>query len=628
MSKTYTAESIQHLSGLEHIQKRKGMYISDIYGMFNEMFHNSLDEVNQGYGNDITVKFHKSGAISCQDSGRGIPTGYNAKLKMNSQDAVFLNTNTGGKFDSSSYDFSIGLHGLGNKVIVALSKYVFVKIKRDGKIFEAEYKEGGSKNKLSTETGKTKDSGTYVEFLPDAKYWGAETIDPEVVKNHLEEISYLFKNLTIHFENDIKGEKIDYHQENGIKGFIEKLKMGKTISEVFYIPPSKRQHGEEIEIALQFNNSDTNTIYSFVNLLHMVDGGTHEDGLKIGLYECLQDFAKDNKDAKIKDVKFEVEDVLEGLTCVIATKVPEKIIKFQGQVKSKLLTPELKVSTREIIQQYFTKWLNENKEQGKAILKKIYVSRDARKAASHAKIASKAMREGKKLKISDKYSKPIITDPLKNELWIAEGLSAKSSLEGAKSQYDGIFAIRGKLPNAAQWKLVDLLKNEEVQSIISIIGTGIGNDFNLKHLKFNRIYSAADADVDGYHINCLFLTLIYKLMPELIKQGKVFLAMSPLYMVTMKDATKKYFWDKKDLEAYQKTNKSKIDRVGYLKGLGESNSDVLQETTMSPTSRHCIKVSIQDAQKALKTCTMWMDKDVEQRKQWIEQNLTFEGITE
>lgn len=626
-TKKYTAENIKTLSGLEHIQARKGMYLNNIDGMFLEMFHNALDEVSNGYGSFVEIKLHKNGAWSCQDTGRGIPVGKDKKSGENVQDRVFLNTNTGGKFDSDAFDFSIGLHGLGNKIITALSKYVKVKIKRDGVVWEAEYKDGGKHNKLSHKTGTCKqdDTGTYVEFLVDEKYFEEnEKIQPQMVKDHLQEISYLFSNLTISYIDEINNERIKYQSKEGIKSYVtDTLGSSKLVGDIITIPMTSLPNGEKAELAFAWTNKEDVRLISFVNLLNMVDGGTHVDGFNTGVYETIQQFANQNHDEKIKNPKFELEDALEGIVCCISTFVPEKIIKFQGQVKSKLLSPQLKTDIRTLVIQHLTQWLNKNKELGKKIIKNIYASRDARIASEKARTVTKTLREAKKLKISDKYSRPTKFDSSKNELFVVEGLSAKGSVDKAKNEYQGIFAIRGKLPNCQQWALKDVLSNEEVQSIVAILGCGLGNKFDMKKLNFSKVVVLADQDVDGYHISCLFLTLMNKLFPELIKQGKVFVGMSPLYQATCKDASKEYFWDDTQKDKWMEKNKSKVLHLSRFKGLGECQHTVLKETSMDPNTRHIIKVTQTNINRCQDQLRLWMDKDALPRKEWINKNVDF-----
>ena len=487
--KKYDENSIKTLSGLEHIRLRPNLYLTNIDDMFMEAFLNALDEALSGFGNKIKIKLHKNGAWSCQDFGRGLP--------IKKIDDIFLKINTSGKFDADAYQLKNGQNGIGVKLLVSLSEYVKVKTQQNGEVWEAEYRDVGKKNKLAHKTGKcAKDeTGTYIEFKTDDEFWKGKTINKELVRQHCLETSYVMKNLIIEYEDEIDKIKETYQAKDGIINYIsDRYDSKKLICDNIYLPKTKLPNGEEAEIVFNWTSNDKTDVIYFTNMLKMIELGTGYDGFVQGLYDTLQNFANQNKDEKIKDTKFDKDDVVEGLIVCINTLIPERILKFFGQTKVKVLTPELVPDIRAYVIQNFQPWLNKNKDQAKKILKVIYATRDSRKAAERAKVASRAVSKKAQKFISDKYSKPQIYDPEKNFLIVVEGDSAKSTVEKAKTPYTAIFPIRGKLPNAQTTNYKALLENAEVKTLISLINTNIGQKFDIRKLAFKEIIILADAD--------------------------------------------------------------------------------------------------------------------------------------
>ena len=630
MSNQYKDSDIKVLTGLEPVRKRPGMYIgsTDAYGLHHlvwEIFDNAIDEVVSGNCDNIKLTINKDGSITIEDNGRGIPTGMNSQTKLSTIDTVFTVLHAGGKFDSNAYKTSGGLHGVGASVVNALSEWMVVSVKKGGKIYESEYRNGGQIVKQSHLVGNTNRSGTTVKFKPDSTIFSVTKFNPDKIKERIRESSYLYQGLKIEFNDLNKDEHIDFVSQKGLVEYVEYINESKTpISKACFFK-GKSSDQIEVEVALQYTTSNSEIIVSFANSIKTTEGGSHESGFKSALTECINDYARKNKLLKDKDKNFEGDDVREGLTAVISVRIPEKIIAYEGQTKNKLFTQEATVAVKKYFGDQFTFWLEENKKDSNTIIKKAISSRDARIAAKKAREDVRKLRNANKQKLllSGKLTPAQSKTPSLNELFIVEGDSAGGSAKLARDKkHQAILPLRGKVLNVEKATIRDLLNNEEICTMISCLGTGILPEFDISNLKYNKVVIMTDADVDGAHIQILILTFFYRYMKPLIEQGHVYIALSPLYRVTDK-ATKKilYAWDEEELAKNKKQFKSY--EVQRYKGLGEMNADQLWETTMDPKNRKFIRVTIEDAALAEKQVSILMGDNASARKKWIDENVDF-----
>lgn len=626
---SYKESDIKVLEGLEPVRKRPGMYIGStdqrgLHHLIWELLDNSVDEVMAGYADTIKLVLHKNNSFTVSDNGRGIPTGIHEKTKISTIDTVFTSLHSGGKFDENAYGVSGGLHGVGSSVVNALSVWLEVTIKRDGKVFFSRYENGGKIVEPSHEIGTTNKTGTIVSFKPDPLIFKNAQFNANVIKERIKETSFLFKGLTIIFENEIDHTSITYCAQNGLIEFVEFINSNnKVITDVVYI--DGKENDIEVEVAFQYNEGSTEFIVSFANSVKTKEGGSHETGFKIALTETLNEYARKWKFLKDKDKNFEGSDFREGLVCILSVKVPERLISYEGQTKNKLFTQEANAAVRKIMQTKFTYWLEEHKKDAKAIIDKASISKDARIAAKNAREEIKQLKGQKKEKLLTGKLTPCQSKDYKNtELFLVEGDSAGGSAKlGRDRKFQAILPLRGKVINVEKAQLKDLLNNEEISTIISCIGGGIGEDFDVDSVKYGKIIIMTDADTDGAHIRILLLTFFYRYMKKLIEDGKIYIALPPLYKFTnTKNKKHSYVWEEYEIdELKQETNSYEIQRY---KGLGEMNADQLWETTMDPETRQLIQVSIEDIGLTEVRVTTLMGEDVSKRKDWINDNVDFE----
>jgi len=628
MSTNYNADSIKILKGLEPVRKRPGMYIGStdekgLHHLIWEIFDNCIDEVLAGYGNEIIVTLKKDNSIIVTDYGRGIPIGINKESKISSVETVFTNLHAGGKFDNDAYKVSGGLHGVGASVVNALSKWLNVIVNREGKIYEAKFINGGQIEQKLTKIGETSKTGTIIHFKPDDTIFTTTTFISSIIEERLQESSFLFSNLKIIFNNEITGKSYEFKSKNGIKDFILFLNPNKPLlTPIIYYKSSELNI--EVEVAFAYTNDLEPTIVSFANSIKTFEGGSHESGFRIGFSDVINNFARKWKILKQKDKNLDWSDVKEGLSVVISVKIPENIISYEAQTKNKLFTIEARTAVKKVTEEKLEFWFNENKNQAVEIIKKAIIARDA-------KLAAKRMRETfKKTKIhkidriiSEKLTPAQSKIPAERELFLVEGDSAGGSAKlGRNKKYQAILPLKGKVINVLKASIHDVLKNEEVNTIIHCLGTGILKEFDLKKLKYHKIIIMTDADTDGAHIQILLLTLFYRYMSELIINGNIYIAQPPLYKLANKKTKEiKYAFNEVDFEILKKTmGNCEIQRY---KGLGEMNAIQLWDTTMDPKERLLIKVTLKDFVKAEKEIYTLMGDDAKLRKEWISTHISF-----
>ena len=628
----YNDDSIQVLEGLEAVRKRPGMYIGStdhrgLHHLAYEIVDNAVDEALSGYASKIDVTIHKDGSLSVRDNGRGMPTGKHASGIPTIQ-VIFTVLHAGGKFGQGGYKTSGGLHGVGASVVNALSDWLEVEVLRDGVLYTQTFKTGGEKvSSIKKEKTNRKGSGTTVRFLPSKHIFSTIVWSYETLAERLRESAFLLKGLTITLTDERTDTSDVFCYEEGIRNFIQYLNEEKdTLSPI--VDFNSTIDGVETEFAFQYNDGYSETILSFVNNVRTKDGGTHEVGMKTALTKAFNEYARKVGLLKEKDKNLEGSDVREGLTAIVSLRVPEEILQFEGQTKDKLGTPAARSIVDNTIFEQLGIFLTENGEIAQELIRKALKAREAREASRKAREESRNGKKGKKKEtlLSGKLTPAQGKNPKKNELYLVEGDSAGGSAkQGRDRKFQAILPLRGKVINTEKASLSDILKNEEINTIIYTIGAGVGNDFNIEDCNYDKIVIMTDADTDGAHIQVLLLTFFYRYMKPLIEAGKVYLALPPLFKIskgTGKKQVVEYAWTEKELE-------EKIKKVGkgYLlqryKGLGEMNADQLWETTMNPESRTLIRVVIYDKAQAERRVSTLMGNKVEPRRKWIESHVEF-----
>ena len=632
----YNDDAIQVLEGLEAVRKRPGMYIGStdhrgLHHLAYEIVDNAVDEALSGYATKIEVIIHKDQSLSVKDNGRGMPTGKHASGIPTIQ-VIFTVLHAGGKFGQGGYKTSGGLHGVGASVVNALSDWLTVEVLRDGTLYKQSFKNGGEPvGTVKKEKTSRRGSGTTVTFLPSDKTFSTTNWSYETLAERLRESAFLLKGLTIVLTDERTGESETFHYEEGIRDFIQYLNEEKdTLSPV--VDFDSTVDGVETEFAFQYNDGYSETILSFVNNVRTKDGGTHEVGMKSALTKAFNEYARKVGLLKEKDKNLEGSDVREGLTAIISLRIPEEILQFEGQTKDKLGTPAARGIVDNTISEQLGFFLTENGEIAQELIRKAIKAREAREASRKAREESRNGKKGKKKEtlLSGKLTPAQSKNPKKNELYLVEGDSAGGSAkQGRDRKFQAILPLRGKVINTEKASISDILKNEEINTIIYTIGAGVGSDFKIEDCNYDKIVIMTDADTDGAHIQVLLLTFFYRYMKPLIEAGKVYLALPPLYKIskgTGKKQVIEYAWTEKELE-----EKTKLVGKGYLlqryKGLGEMNADQLWDTTMNPDTRTLIRVVIDDKAQAERRVSTLMGNKVEPRRKWIERHVEF-GLEE
>ncbi|MFB4169116.1 DNA topoisomerase IV subunit B [Virgibacillus sp. JSM 102003] len=631
----YTDDSIQVLEGLEAVRKRPGMYIGStdqrgLHHLVFEIVDNAVDEALAGYGDVIKVTVHRDNSISVEDTGRGIPTGTHSTGKP-TPEVIFTVLHAGGKFGQGGYKTSGGLHGVGASVVNALSEWLEVTIFRDGNKYIQRFENGGKPSGSLEKIGKTKKKGTIIHFKPDPSIFSVTVYNFETLTERLREAAFLLKGLKIELSDERYQVKEEYQFPDGLESFVSYLNEEKdTLHPV--VSFEGEQQGLEVDFAFQFNDGFAESMLSFVNHVRTQDGGTHESGARTGITRIFNDYARKNALLKEKDKNLEGTDIREGFTAIVSVRIPEEKLQFEGQTKSKLGTTEARSAVDSVVSEKLSYFLEENPDVASMLVRKAVKAKEAREAARKAR---EDARSGKKKKrkdtlLSGKLTPAQSRNPKQNELYLVEGDSAGGSAkQGRDRKFQAVLPLRGKVINTEKAKLEDVFKNEEISTIIHTIGAGVGGDFDLEDVQYDKIIIMTDADTDGAHIQVLLLTFFYRYMRSLVEAGKIYIALPPLYKISKGKGKKErvvYAWDDDEMKEAIKEFKN-----GYIiqryKGLGEMNADQLWETTMNPESRTFIRVTIEDLARAERRVTTLMGDKVDPRRKWIEGNVQF-GMAE
>ena len=637
--KTYSADDITVLEGLEAVRVRPGMYIGStgekgLHHILWEIVDNAIDEAANGHADSVEVILHKDGSASVEDNGRGIPVDIHKDKKVSAVELVFTQLHAGGKFGNDNYNYSGGLHGVGASVTNALSEWLKVEVYK-GNVYRMEFSShedpktgkilsGVPKAPLFDTGMRTRKKGTFIQFKPDPRVFDTVNFKFEIVSKRLREIAFLNKGVKITLIDKREDTPIvkEFKYDGGIKDFVKYMNEGKNTlyGEPLYVAAEKE--GIVIEFAIQNTDSYTESIYSFVNNIPTPEGGMHDVGFKSGLTKVLNEFARANNYIKEKEPNLMGEDFREGMTAILSIKM--KNVQFEGQTKTKLGNPEVRPAVESVTIEEIG-ILSKNKKNADvfdAILKKALGAAKVRNAAKHAKEVARGKKEAEATKLIGKLANCSSRKAELNEIFIVEGDSAGGSAkQGRDRQHQAILPLRGKPLNAEKKRIDEVLKNEEIRTIISALGTGIGSDFTLKNLNYHKVIILSDADQDGAHIRAILLTFFFRYMRELVQMGHVYIGMPPLYKVYKKDV-EEYAYDDNELH-------SKIEKVGRgyqiqrYKGLGEMNPEQLWETTMNPRSRVLMQVTLEDAAEAERLITTLMGDAIDARKAYISENADF-----
>ena len=617
----YTAEDIQVLGGREAVRRRPGMYIGSVdqrglHHLVYEIVYNSIDEAMAGFCTRILVTILPDGKVMVEDNGRGIPIEVHPATNKSALETVMTTLHAGAKFGGKTYQVSGGLHGVGASAVNALSSWLKVNVRRDGKLYEQEYKQGIPQGEVR-EVGEASDTGTTITFLPDEEIFGKVKYDFDTLSERLREMAYLNRGLTIYFRDERQDREKAFYFEGGITGFVCHLNRNRAVCHRQPIYIAKSVNSTVVEVALQYNEGFAESTFSFANCVNTVDGGTHLTGFRSALTRVLNDYAYKNKFIKDSDLSLVGDDVREGLAAIISVKLAEP--QFEGQTKAKLGNPEIKSVVESVVGDGLSLYLEEHPDEAKGIMDKCLTSARAREAARKARdlvirknSLDAATLPGKLADCSDK-------DPSHCELYLVEGDSAGGSAkQGRDRRFQAILPLRGKILNVEKAPSDKMIAHEEIRAIITALGTSIDDEFDLPRLRYHRVILMTDADVDGSHIRVLLLTFFFRHMMELINHGHLFIAQPPLYRIKAGKQESWVYAEQEKEEVLRELKGSKKVDVQRYKGLGEMTALQLWETTMNPDTRTLLTVSIEDAAKASEIFHMLMGTEVPPRKAFIQ----------
>ncbi len=619
----YTAADIQVLEGLEAVRRRPGMYIGStdergLHHLVYEIVDNSIDEAMAGFCDHITITIHKDGSVKVTDNGRGIPVDKHARTGKSALETVMTYLHAGGKFDSQAYKVSGGLHGVGAAVVNALSESMWVEVRRGGKLYKQSYERGKAKGNLKTldGNGTAKVTGTTTWFKPDKEIFEETEFNFRTLSQRFREMAFLTKAIWLTFTDERNDHTITYYFEGGIKSFVQRLNKDRgTINEPFYC--EKAFEGASVEVAIQYNDSFNESTFSFANCIHTIDGGSHLTGFRSALTRVINDYARKAKILKDNDPNLSGDDTREGLVAVVSVKLAEP--QFEGQTKTRLGNAEMKGMVESTLGEALSTWLEERPSDARKIIEKCLTASRAREAARKAR--DLVIKKGF---LDDSVLPGVLADcsernPESRELYIVEGPSAGGSAkEGRDRRFQAILPLRGKILNVEKARPDKMLAHDAIKVLITALGAGFGEDFDVRKLRYHRVILMTDADVDGAHIRTLLLTFFFRYMPQVIEAGHLYIAQPPLFRVA-KGKEVKYFYSNKDKDSHvSKMKDLKGVNVQRFKGLGEMNSTQLWETTMDPAVRTVLQVNIEDAMVADKIFNELMGEDVPPRKRFIQ----------
>jgi len=621
LNNEYTAEDIQVLGGREAVRRRPSMYIgsTDQHGLHHlvyEIVYNSIDEAMAGCCTEILVTIQEDGAVRVKDNGRGIPVDIHPATDVSALETVMTTLHAGAKFGGKTYQVSGGLHGVGASVVNALSSWLRVNVRRDGKLYQQEYKQGIPQGEVK-EVGQASDTGTTITFSPDEEIFGKAKYDFELLSERLREMAYLNKGLEIFFKDERKDSERTFYFEGGITGFIRHLNRNRVVRHHRPVYISKLVNSTMVEVALQYNDGFTESTFSFANCVNTVDGGTHLTGFRSALTRVLNDYAHKNKFLKEDEPNLVGDDVREGLSAIVSVKLAEP--QFEGQTKSKLGNIEVKSLVESVVGEQLSLYLEEHPDDAKKIIDKCLTAAKAREAARKARdlIIRKSSLDAATLpgKLSDCSDK----EPSRCEIYLVEGDSAGGSAkQGRDRRFQAILPLRGKIINVEKAPPDKMIAHEEIRAIITALGVGIDDEFDLSKLRYHQVILMTDADVDGSHIRTLLLTFFFRHMVELINRGHLFVAQPPLYRIKTGKHEHWVYSEQEKEEIIRKLKDSKKVEAQRYKGLGEMSAEQLWETTMNPATRTLLMVSIDDTAKADKIFHTLMGAEVPPRKAFIQ----------
>ena len=624
----YDASDIQVLEGLDPVRKRPGMYIGStgprgLHHLVYEVVDNSIDEALAGICDHIIIKINKDGSVEITDNGSGIPVDIHPQTGKSTVETVLTILHAGGKFDNSAYKVSGGLHGVGVSVVNALSNKLVATVKRDGKIYRQEFSKGHRKSDLEV-IGETKkdDTGTTIYFEPDDTIFETVEFSDEVLSKRFREMAFLNKGIKIEFIDERKDLKEVFHFEGGIKSFVEFINAKKkpVHDEIIYIDEVREETA--VEIAIQYTDSYSEVVLSFANNINTEEGGTHLSGFRSALTRTLNDYGRKNNIIKEKEENLSGEDVREGISAVISVKLPDP--QFEGQTKAKLGNSETRGVVDSVLSEDLAIFLEENPRVGKQILDKALSARRAREAARKARDLTRKKNNLESMTLPGKLADCQNDDPKRNEIFLVEGNSAGGSAkDGRDSAYQAILPLRGKIMNVEKARLDRMLNSSEIRAMITAFGTGIGEEFDLEKLRYDKIVIMTDADVDGAHIMTLLLTFFFRYMKPLIEEGHVYVAQAPLYGIEKGTKILRYCHNEKELRLALKEYKDSKVNIKRYKGLGEMDPEQLWETTMNPDNRLLLKINIEDLSEADDTFSILMGTEVEPRRDFITENAVY-----